>query len=169
MEHSWCHRRLLRNRKGFSTLIATIFMVLILLFFYFNVATFALNRNTDFQDVVSRSQQLDADRNAEHVTTLRGSSTPGGLGPGQLRFSCQFINDGSVSIQMVRVWVQDYQASGQVTISSFSLSSQQMQIVLEPGIRVTKNIDVTIPGSRSSDSFSLWFITSRGNVVSILI
>jgi hypothetical protein len=168
MERLLCHRRFLRNRKGFSTLIATIFMVLIILFFYFNVATFALNRNTDFQDAVSRSQQLDADRNAEHITIF-GVSPSGGLNPGQLRFSATLINDGSVSVQFVRVWIQDYQLSGQVVISSFSLRSQQMQIVLEPGSRVIRNIDVTIPGARSYDSFSLWFITSRDNVVSAVV
>jgi hypothetical protein len=167
-ELSQFHKRFSRNRRGFSTLIATIFMVLVILFFYFNVATFILNRNTDFQDVISRSQQLDADRNSEHVTTLGVSTSSNGVA-GQLRLSCTFVNDGSVSVQMVRVWVQDYQSSGQVVVSSFSLRSSQTQIVIEPGSRIIKNVDVTIPDSRSYDSFSLWFVTSRGNIVSAIV
>ena len=68
-------------------------MVLIVVFFYFNVYLYTLDRNKDFQDVVSRSQQLDADRGSEEATILNAACGDGGGGSIIITFT--LINSGS--------------------------------------------------------------------------
>lgn len=97
MAHSSSRKKLRINRKGYSAIIGTIFMVLIILFLYFNVFTFSLNRNTDFQDVISRSEQLDADRNAEQITITNSFLT---FPSGQIKLYCTLSNNGTVPVQL---------------------------------------------------------------------
>lgn len=151
------------DRKGYSALIATIFMVLVILFLYFNVFMFSLNRNTDFQDVVSRSEQLDADRNAEQVTITGIIITQGGQ-TGQLIVTCTLVNNGSVPVQMARLWVQD-KSLPQNNVGNVALLTPP--IALQPGSSVHETFPpVTISGSSVSDSFYLWLVTFRGNLYS---
>ena len=160
--HSSCHKSFRMNRKGYSAIIGTIFMVLIILFLYFNVFTFSLNRNTDFQDVISRSEQLDADRNAEQLTisnvVVNQSQT------NQIIVRCTLVNTGSVPIQMARLWVQDNSLS-QNNVGTVGLLTPI--IALEPG-SITQVVfpAVTISGALSTHSFYFWLVTFRGNLFS---
>ncbi len=139
-------------------------MVLIILFLYFNVFTFSLNRNTDFQDVISRSEQLDADRNAEQIRIIYPATT--GI-DGQIVVSCTLINTGSVSVQLARLWIQDKNLT-QNNVGSISLTAQS--IALQPGSsRMVTFNTININGAASTHTFYLWIVTLRGNVFSIFI
>lgn len=137
-------------------------MVLIVLFLYFNVFTFSLNRNTDFQDVISRAQQLDADRNAEQITITdaRIQVAQGG----QVIVSCTLTNVGSVPVQLARLWVQDNNLAHD-NVGSVGLTNSP--IALQPGGTVRATFAaVGIPDALVSHSFYFWFVTFRGNLFS---
>lgn len=156
--HSSCRKRLRTNRKGYSAIIATIIMVLVILYFYFNVMMFSLNRDEDLQDVVSRTAQLDADRNAEKVTITDIAVAAQG---GQLTVTCTLVNTGAVPIQMARLWLED-KTLPQSSIGNVALMTSP--VLLQPGARILHTFPpVTIQGSSASDQFYLWLVTFRGN------
>jgi hypothetical protein len=153
------------NRKGYSALIATIFMVLIVLFLYFNVFTFSLNRDKDFQDIISRSQQLDADRNAEQITITDVVVTQDGSG--QIYITCVLVNNGSVPVQLARLWVHDNDLL-QPNIANVELSTQS--ILLQQGSSVPAQFPpISIQGASYSDEFYMWLVTFRGNSFSKIV
>ena len=139
-------------------------MVLVILFFYFNVYMFSLNRDMDFQDVIARSEQLDADRNAEQVTITNVVMTQSS---GQIYITCILVNNGSVPIQMARLWVQD-NSLPQHNVVNLALITQP--VLLQPGSRVVETCPpFFIEGAQYSDQFYLWFVTFRGNTFSITV
>ena len=155
----------MRNRRGYSVLIGTIIMVLVVLFLYFNVYLFKLDRDKDFQDVVSRSQQLDADRSSEKVTISSASSEYGG--GSAIVINCILVNNGSVPTQIVRVWLQDYNITAP-NVGTNELWSQN--IVLQPGVTKPQKFTVVMPsGALAADSFALRLVTSRANLITAII
>jgi hypothetical protein len=134
-------------------------MVLIVIFLFYNVYLFKLNRDADFQNVVSRSQQLDADRNSEIVSITRATCS-GGAG-GAIVINCTIVNSGSVPVQIVRAWLQD-QTITTLSVANASLLTQN--IVLQPGVTKTPTFSVVLPGASATHSFVLQLVTSRANV-----
>ncbi len=153
------HRSIIRNRRGYSALIATIIMVLVVMFLFYNVYMFMMNRDTDLQNVTSRSQQLDADRNAE-ILTILNTATSGGSGF-PIVVTCTIVNSGSVPVQIVRLWLKDLSSMSNLPAVNISLLNQN--VVLQPGASTLRSFQVSMPGAFSSDTFALTLISSRGN------
>ena len=164
-------RSLRRSSKGFSTVVATIFMVLAVLFLYFNVFMFMQNQNVRFQDALSQSQQLDADRIAEiGQVTILGSSVDhnGYIDPklktwvdtDELVFTCTIVNNGQLPISLQRLWVMDSQSP-----KSNSTNSSPFPILLRSGQQIDRlTLRIVLPGSAyESGMVRFRFITSRGN------
>lgn len=133
-------------------------MVLVVMFLFYNVYLFTLNRDSDLQNAVSRSQQLDADRAAESLTILNAATTGGGNNP--IIVTCTLLNSGSVPLQVVRLWLKDLTTSS-VTVVSVSLLSQN--VVLQPGVSILRSFTASLPGASASDTFTLTLVSSRGN------
>jgi hypothetical protein len=136
-------------------------MVLVVIYLYFNVYMFALNRDADFQNVESRSQQLDVDRDGEILKVLNATATDGG-GGGRIIINCTLINSGSVPIQIVRLWLQDYFLPAPNIVS---LALQSQNVVLQPGVSKSQTFIATLQGAAPFHSFSMRLVTSRANVI----
>jgi hypothetical protein len=154
------YKRFIRNRKGFSAVIGTIFMVLVVLFLYFNVFMFIQKQDARLQDAVSQSAQLDADRNMEQLTIVNGNYTL--LGSDRIRITCTIINNSSIPVQIMRLWVQDYNNpphSGNVS----------QPVILQPGGRPGPvSFDVNM-GTTVTGPLRAWFVTSRGNLAPFMV
>ena len=137
---------------------------MVVLFFFYNVYIFMLNRDADFQNVVSRTQQLDADRAAESLK-IQFVTTDGG-GDYPIIINCTLVNDGSVPIQVMRIWLRDLTIPS-IPIANASLVSQN--IVLKPGATIPATFTVNAPGALASHSFTMTLITSRANSVWVRI
>jgi len=139
-------------------------MVLIVLYLYYNLYLFTLNRETDFQDVSSRSQQLDADRNAEKITISNVAESQSG---NSIIISCMLTNNGSVATQIVRLWLTDFSVSPS-DVSNVGL--QTFKIVLQPGQQIPETFTVPLlQGESAADSFALELVTSRSNIATAVI
>jgi len=138
-------------------------MVLIVLYLYYNLYLFTLNRETDFQDVSSRSQQLDADRNSEKITISNVADSQAGT---SLIISCTLTNSGSVAIQMVRLWLTDFTTTPS---SVYNVGLQSSNIVLQPGQQKPETFTVTQFQGAATDSLALELVTSRANIATAVI
>ena len=145
-----------RNRKGYAGLIATIIMVLIILYFYFNVYQFTLNRNADLQDVTSRSMQLDADQTTEQVII---SSANYSAAADQVTVDSEIDNLGPIPVQIVRLWVTD--------LTTGTIGNVSTGFVLQSDSSIIGSWTVSLPGTLSGETqFAMRIITGRGNVIS---
>jgi hypothetical protein len=145
------HRRLFKHKKGYAGILASIFLVLVVLYVYYNMYMVAQNRNLAFQDATSQSQQLDFDRSIEGVTISDVSYSASGV-------SLTIKNTGPLPIQLVRFWAQNSQA--QSATLSFS-----PPILLDSGSKISQFFAVGINGVSTGD-IAFWFVTARGNLIS---
>jgi len=154
------HHSLRRNRKGYSGIIAAIFLVLILLFLYFNVYTFMLDRNTAFQDTVGETQQMNLERNTEQVTLSDITFTV--LGNNRIDVSCTINNKGSIPSQLVRLWVEDTTINKYVNLDIRD-PNLHYDYVLPAGSRQGFTTTIDMLGVSQTDEITMWFVTGRGN------
>ncbi|MFQ6081134.1 MAG: hypothetical protein ACE5OW_05670 [Candidatus Bathyarchaeia archaeon] len=148
-----------KNSKGVSGIIATVFLVLIVLFLYANVFTFILIQNTSFQEVVSEVNQMDIDRSSEKITVSNVNYTVVG---DEVYVEAQVTNDGPVSVQIITLWVID------TTTQKYGYNDT-LNINLKTGDALnftgSNALRVTIEDSSSSSVFASWFVTDRGNLI----
>jgi hypothetical protein len=118
---------------------------------------FMNSRNTAYQDTVSQVAQMETDRNAEKVAISNVTYTNATVG---VNMNCTITNTGPLSIQIVRLWLAD------LTLKEYGSVSMSPPVVLQPGSGTTRLFFVNITGALANDSFSLWFVTARGNMIS---
>jgi hypothetical protein len=153
-------KRFYRNRRGYSGIIAAIFLVLIVLFLVFNVFMYMQNRNTDFQNSVSQAQQLALDRDTEQLTISNISYAPD-QSQNIVNVKCAVENTGSLAVQIIRLWLSE--SPGNV------VGNITMNIPLQPGgiqSWSTTSIPVKMQVTSADAQFDLHFVTSRGNTFS---
>jgi len=143
-----------RNSRGVSSIIATVFMVVIILFISFNVFTFTLFKNTQFREAVNEINETDIEQGSERITFSDVNYT---AGEGQVDVVAQFRNDGPVSIELITLWVA-HAVTGKYGCAS------DLNIDLPVGADMYLERTVEIEGLNSSfQGFVAWFVTARGN------
>jgi hypothetical protein len=157
MALSRLHKRWIRSRKGYAGIIATIFMVLVVLYLYFGVFMFMQTQNVAFQDVTSQSQQLDNDRNTERIELSEVIYTQASQ-PSYYNIGLTIKNTGPIPVQIERIWVQSNE--GECTNNAISPS-----IVLQPGGKTSQEFSFKM-NSSSMNEVVFWLVTARGNLVS---
>jgi len=147
------------NSKGFSSVIGTIFMVLIVMSLFANVFMWTLYQNTKYNEVLREKNQEEVDRLNENVIANGNYSVSGG----KVTVNANLTNAGSVTVQIVNLWVFD--TSKQTYGFNNSLASMS-GANLNPGqvFRLT-DVKVTVPSAASEDNFNVWFMTARGNAI----
>ncbi len=150
-----------KNQKAVSGIIATIFLVLIVLFLYSNVYLFILNQNASFQEDVSDVNEADAMRNTEKIVTTNVDYIPYENG---LDVEVQIINNSPVLVEITTLWVVDsinhnygYNNSLNISLKAGESFSFQQPAALK------------VPMDVSDFSYDCvcWFVTNRGNLVSL--
>jgi len=152
-------RKVWKNSKGVSGIIAAIFLVLIVFFLYANVFTFILIQNTSFQEVVSEVNQRDIDRSIEKLTVSNVNYTVVG---DQVRVEAQVKNDGPVSVQIVTLWVIDTTTQKYGYNDALNINMKSGDNLVFTG---SNALAVTIEDSNPLDVFTSWFVTDRGNLI----
>jgi len=149
------------NSKGFSSVIGTIFMVIVVLLLSTNIFLWTLSQNTLYNQAVKENNQMEVDRLSEEVTASGVNYTVVG---DVVSVEAELENKGPVSVEIVRLWVVD------ATMNRHGFSSL-LNINLKTGNKTylvgSRAIDVTIVGAASSHQFSSWLVTARGNVVTL--
>jgi hypothetical protein len=135
-------------------------MVIIILFISFNVFTFTIFKNTQFQDAVDELNQMDQDSFSERLVASNGNFTvtqPNST----VQVRVTLSNEGHLSAEAIRMWVVwkdgDFESYGH----------EELSIKLGPGDSVVRSIWVTVLGVQTSGTFGGWLVTARGNLVPI--
>lgn len=157
--------------RGVSSIIAAIFMVTIILFISFNVFTFTLFKNTQFQDAVDAQNQMDVEQYYERIGFSDVSFTR--QENDWILVDAQLTNDGSVSVRIVSLWVL------QGTTDRYGHVDLR-DAMLELGLGKTSSFTAPVAAMGfvdgepvltgwpvSSGKFTAWFITARGNRIPI--
>jgi hypothetical protein len=135
-----------RNNKGVSTIFGMVFFLLIVVIIFASFAVI-LNQSTSLEATMIQSRQMDLDKSNE-LLVLKGVSDDYFL----------INNTGTLSAQVVRLWVQD--SSGNSNSWTVPLAQQAILPNQEKQYG---------PMSGATNKFRYWFITARGNQFSYLV
>ena len=155
----WHKNRLLRDSKGFSSILGSVFVLMILLLSSFVLITI-LNQNTSFQVGVREVNQMDIERSNEKVTFTNPDYA---VISDQIHVTGHIKNEGTDLVQIITLWVED------TTIQQYNYNDT-INIYVKSGDTVnfteSNPLIVTLQGADSSDVFNAWFVTARGNQIS---
>lgn len=159
-------RRSLRRRtrfgskKGVSTVITTVFLVLTVFILSTNIFIWTLTQNALYNQAVKARNQQDVDRLVEYV--IATNTTYVVPVTDTVNVTTALKNAGSISAQIVTLWVLD------ATVQKYNVTDlRASNINLNPGDRLPFSKAVQIPGAASADAFSAWIVTARGNKVNL--
>ena len=154
-------KKLLRNHKGVSGIIASIFLVLIIMVLFFNLFLFIISKNTTYQEAVSEVEQKELERSYEKITISNVNLT---VKEDKVFIEGKVTNTGTVSIQLITLWVFD------ATIQKYNYNNT-ININLNPGESLILNdsdaLIVSLQGASSTHEFTSWFVTARGKIIPI--
>lgn len=149
--------RFRRCSKGVSTVIGTIFLVLIALTVATNVFLWTLTQNANYNQAVKESSQMDADLSSERIVAY---NTVYSVSLGNVEVTTTMTAQGPLSAQIITVWVTWTDGS------DIKYGSTTVDFTLTPGDTITKTITVTVPGALAVGGVcNGWLVTARGNRV----
>ena len=151
---SWLKKIWKGRSKGVSTVIGTVFLMLIIFMVSTNVLLWTFSQNAIYTQAVKDENQKFADRRNENVVALGGNYSVLGS---EVTVKVILRNAGSVAVQIINLWVFD------TTIQKYNNTVTPLN--LNPGDNRPESVVVTIPGAGQNDTFTSWFVTARGNTV----
>jgi len=155
------NRRKTAGKKGFSSVVGAVFMVLIMMVLASSYFVYSLSQNNVYNNAVAQKNQLNVDRLSESAEVINTTYTP--YTNGKVTVYAQIKNIGASSIQFLTVWLKVYNASW-TNYNHSNLTDANVQggstFTLPP-------LNLTVSGFNSNFtySFASWLITARGNVV----
>lgn len=155
------NRRKTAGKKGFSSVVGAVFMVLIMMVLASSYFVYSLSQNNVYNNAVAQKNQLNVDRLSESTHVINTTYTP--YTDGKVTVYAQIKNIGASSIQFLTVWLKVYNASW-TNYNHSNLTDANVQggstFTLPP-------LNLTVSGFNSNFaySFASWLITARGNVV----
>jgi len=163
----WLKKILKGRSKGVSSVIGTVFLVLIVFAISTNIFLWTISQNAIYNQAVSDTNQKNADRLNESIVALQANySVPL---PNKVKVSVKLTNTGSVLAQIINLWVFD------TTMQRYGFNDTilSLNLNLNPGnvtyLTDSKAMWVTIVGASSADNFVGWFVTARGNTVALQV
>ena len=151
--------------KGVSSVIGTVFLILIVFAISTNVFLWTISQSAIYNQAVKESNQKNAEKLNENIVAANANySVPL---PNKVKVDAKLTNAGSVSAQVINLWVFD------TTIQRYGFNDTiaSLNLNLNPGnvsyLTDSNGIMVTIEGASSADNFVAWFVTARGNTVAL--
>ena len=153
---SWLKKIWNGRSKGVSTVIGTVFLMLIIFMVSTNVLLWTFSQNAQYTQAAKDVNQEEADRHNENVVALGGNYSVSG---DQVTVKVVLKNAGSVAAQIINLWVLDTNQSNRRYVT------KSLNLNLNPGDVEPSWLTVTIPEADPSHDFASWFVTARGNTV----
>ncbi|MFQ6065155.1 MAG: hypothetical protein ACE5L6_06740 [Candidatus Bathyarchaeia archaeon] len=151
---SWLKRLWKGHSRGVSTIIGTVFLMLIIFMVASNVLLWTFSQNAEYNEVVMARSQEEADRRDERVVASNGSYSVDG---DKVTVEAELTNSGALASHVINLWVLD--------TTEQRYNNTGMSTSLRPGESETVSVVVTIPETDESHTFNSWFVTARGNTI----
>jgi len=159
LSHKTRIRKLIANSKGFSAVIGTVFMVLVMMFLSTSVFLWTLSQNTLYNQELKEKNQVELDRLNERVTASSVNYTGSA---GTISVQVELENNGASAVHITTLWVMD------ATVKKYGFNDT-LDLNLKPGNKTyltgENAVDVNIAGANATDTLNSWFVTTRGNNV----
>ena len=159
---SWLKRIWKGRSKGVSTVIGTVFLMLIIFMVSTNVLLWTFSQNALYTQAVKDENQKSADKLNENVIASDGNYSVSG---DEVTVKAILKNAGGIAAQIINLWVFDTNSS------NLRYANKSLNFNLNPGdtLNLTglSGVTVTILGADSSHEFVSWFVTARGNTVAL--
>jgi len=164
----WLKKILKGRSKGVSSVIGTVFLVLVVFAISTNVFLWTISQNAVYNQAVSAANQKNVDRMNENVVATLGNYTV--LSGNRVAVEAKLTNEGSVATQLINLWVFD---TSKQTYGFNDTIASRSESNLNPGqfwdLTGSKAIIVTVPAAGSLDNLNAWFVTARGNTVPVTV
>ena len=158
---SWLKKIWKGRSKGVSTVIGTVFLILIIFMVSTNVLLWTFSQNALYTQAAKDENQKSADRLNENVIASNGNYS---VSEGKVTVKVMLRNAGSVAAQIINLWVFDTNESNRRYVN------ESLDFNLNPGDTLNllgSGVEVILPGAEPSHDFVSWFVTARGNTVAI--
>ncbi|MEM2760589.1 MAG: hypothetical protein QXU32_00235 [Nitrososphaerales archaeon] len=145
-----------KEKKGISTLVAAIFMIMIIIIGV-NVMTFALSSQNNFAQVLTEKNVSEVERIKENLEIREVKIVNN-------KFDITFVNTSGLPVKLDRIWVTDETANTQIRYDVTD------PIILNPGETVTGVGQGTVGGlslpATLTQSYTVKAVSERGSIVS---
>jgi hypothetical protein len=141
-------------------------MVLIVMFLFFTVYMNMLSRNKDYQDAVSRSNQLDINKVNEQKSA-NATLIKQNIG-GTWFLRCTVSNSGVTPVRVVRIWVMNHDFEGDVDplpSNPIIIAPSQSNVVVTLGSLA----QIRTPNPNYSYNYVVNLVTSQGNILTAFV
>lgn len=153
-------RKLTANSKGFSSVIGTTFMVLVMMFLSTSVFLWTLSQNTLYNEAIREKNQLESAVLSENVQVTNTTYVVDRND--NVNVSTAITNPSSLSVQFTTLWVY----ASNTTYTGYNFT-QLSNVNIQGGAYLSLSFNMIVSGLRlgGAYSFASWLITGRGNVV----
>jgi hypothetical protein len=151
------------ERKGFSSIVGAIFMVIIVWILASGYFIYTLSENTVYNDAIREKNLLEVDRLSESVQV--SNTTYSVNSNNNVVVTAQIQNTGPSSIQFLTIWIY---ASNSTGWNNHNFSKLNATFYTVPGgSTFSLNVPLTVNGLYSTSAYNItsWLITTRGNTV----
>lgn len=152
------------NNKGVSTVIGTVFLMLIIFMVSTNVLLWTFSQNALYTQAEKEVDQDEADRRNEKVVATDGNYSVSG---NEVTVEATLTNAGSVAAHIVNLWAFDTDPSNR------RYNYTLLNLNLNPGdvlnLVGSSGVTVTIPGAHTDHNFVSYFVTARGNTIPVTV
>jgi archaellum component FlaF (FlaF/FlaG flagellin family) len=153
------------ERKGFSSIVGAIFMVIIVWILASGYFIYTLSQNTVYNDAIREKNLLESNALSENVQATNTTYVVNAND--KVNVSTSITNIGSLSVQFITLWAY---ASNDTPYTGYN-SAQLSNVNVQGGANLRLSVNVTVGGLRPTNAynFASWLITGRGNVVPVEI
>lgn len=151
-----------KGKRGFSSIVGSVFMVLIMSVLASGYFVYTLSQNTAYNTAVSQRNQLDQSVRSENLKCLTTKYTT--FSNTSVNINASIQNVGSISVNFITLWL----CASNNTWTGYNFKTLTSMTV-QPGNVSSLYVNLAIEelNSNITYSYSSWLVTSNGNTVAL--
>jgi len=152
-----------KGKRGFSSVVGSVFMVLIMSVLASSYFVYTLSQNTAYNTAVEQRNQLAESVKAENLQCENTTYTA--YANNNVNINANITNTGSISVQFITLWIC-------VTNNTWAGAYNWSKLTnanLQPGNVYSLSINLPVSGviKDYNYSYASWLVTSKGNTVAL--